>query len=139
MNKGIAEILEEASKMETVEERVDYLKKNDHPSLQTVLYYCYHPSITWLLPETNPPYNPRLKEEDIQNVLKSDFRKVRMFVEGKEYDNVKPIKREMLFIEFIESLDPDDAKLILSIKNKKMPWKNISRHVAKKAFPQLGL
>ena len=62
-----------------------------------------------------------------------------MFVEGKDYDNIKPIKREMLFIEFIESLDPDDAKLILSIKNKKMPWKNISRHVAKKAFPELGL
>ena len=25
------------------------------------------------------------------------------------------------------------------IKNKKMPWKAISRHVAKKAFPDLGL
>ena len=49
------------------------------------------------------------------------------------------MKREMLFIEFIESLDPDDAKLILSIKNKKMPWKAISKHVAKKAFPELGL
>ena len=139
MNKGIAEILAEASKMETVEQRVDYLKQNNHPSLQTVLYYCYHPSINWLLPDTDPPYNPRLKEEDIQNVLKSDFRKVRMFVEGKEYDNIKPLKREMLFIEFIESLDPDDAKLILSIKNKKMPWKNISKHVVKKAFPNLGL
>ena len=29
MNKGIAEILAEASKMETVEERVDYLKQNN--------------------------------------------------------------------------------------------------------------
>ena len=55
MNKGIAEILAEASKMETVEERVDYLKQNNHPSLQTVLYYCYHPSINWLLPDTDPP------------------------------------------------------------------------------------
>jgi hypothetical protein len=62
-----------------------------------------------------------------------------MFVSGKDYDNVKPMKREMLFIEFIESLDPDDAKLVLSIKNKKMPWKAISKHVAKKAFPNLGI
>ena len=139
MNKGVAEILEEAAKLETVEDRAEHLKKNNTPALQTALYYCYHNEINWQLPDTDPPYKPRGKEEDLQNVFKKDFRKVRMFVQGKDYDNVKPMKREMLFIEFIESLDPDDAKLILSIKNKKMPWKAISKHVAKKAFPELGL
>ena len=139
MNKGVAEILEEAAKLETVEDRAEHLKKHNTPALQTALYYCYHNEINWQLPDTDPPYKPRGKEEDLQNVFKKDFRKVRMFVSGKDYDNIKPIKREMLFIEFIESLDPDDAKLILSIKNKKMPWKAISRHVAKKAFPELGL
>jgi len=139
MNIGVAEVLEQAAKLDTVEARAEHLKKHNTPALQTVLYYCYNSAISWKLPDTDPPYKPRGKEEDLQNVLKKDFRKVRMFVEGKEYDNVKPLKREMLFIEFIESLDPDDAKLILSIKNKKMPWKAISRHVAKKAFPELGL
>ena len=139
MNIGVAEILEEAAKLENVEDRVAHLKKHNTPALQTVMYYCYHNEISWKLPETDPPYKPRGKEEDLQNVFKKDFRKVRMFVSGKDYDNIKPIKREMLFIEFIESLDPDDAKLILSIKNKKMPCKAISKHVAKKAFPELGL
>ena len=41
-------------------------------------------------------------------------------------------------IEFIESLDPDDVKLVLSIKNKKMSWKEY-HDTLKKVFPELGL
>ena len=55
MNKGVAEILEEAAKLETVEDRAEHLKKNNTPALQTALYYCYHNEINWQLPDTDPP------------------------------------------------------------------------------------
>ena len=72
MNKGVAETLAEAAKLETVEERAEYLKNNNSPALQTALYYCYHDEISWKLPDTDPPYTPRGKEEDLQNVFKKN-------------------------------------------------------------------
>ena len=34
-------------------------------------------------------------------------------------------------------MDPDDAKLILSIRKGEIPYPGMSRHVAKKAFPDI--
>ena len=48
------------------------------------------------------------------------------------------MKREMNFIEWLETLDVDDAKLILSIRKGEIPYPGMSRHVAKKAFPDIA-
>ena len=44
----------------------------------------------------------------------------------------------MNFIEWLESLDPDDAKLVLAIRKGEIPYPGMSRHVAKKAFPDIA-
>ena len=41
-------------------------------------------------------------------------------------------------IDFIESCDPDDAALIVSIKDKKMPYPNITERLFKDAWPTLA-
>ena len=43
----------------------------------------------------------------------------------------------MLFINMLEALDPDDAKLLLSIKSKVMPYEGITRELVKEVFPNL--
>ena len=53
-----------------------------------------------------------------------------------EYPQMKPIKRETLFIEFLESIDPDDAKMILSMKDKKSPYKGLTKKLITDTFPQ---
>jgi hypothetical protein len=47
------------------------------------------------------------------------------------------MKREMLFIQFIEGIDKDDAVLIVAMKDKKLPFKGITADIVKKAFPDL--
>jgi hypothetical protein len=49
---------------------------------------------------------------------------------------MKSLKRETMFIEFLESMDPDDAKLIVSLKDKKSPYKGITKNLIKKTFSE---
>ena len=138
MVNGIAEILEECSKLDKRYGRLTHLQNNSSPALKAVLGFCFDPKIKWLLPEGDPPYEANKKSADCQNVLLADHRKLHIFVESVEYKDLRDIKREQLFIQFLEELDPDDAKLMLSIKNKKMPFKGITSALVKDAFPNLA-
>jgi len=97
----------------------------------------YNPNIEFLLPETDPPYKPNEKETDSQNVLKHEVRKLKYVVNTPEGTNLRPLKREVLFIELLESVDPDDAKLLLHVKNKGLPYKGITKDVVSKAMPEI--
>jgi hypothetical protein len=43
----------------------------------------------------------------------------------------------MMFIELLENVAPADAKLLCSIKEKKLPYKGITADIVKEAFPDL--
>ena len=51
--------------------------------------------------------------------------------------NLTKAKREQLFINFLEMIDPEDAKLIISAKDKKIPYPNITAELVNEAFPGL--
>ena len=44
----------------------------------------------------------------------------------------------MQFINWLESMDSEDSKLILSIRKKKIPYEGVTRHMCKKAFPEIS-
>jgi hypothetical protein len=50
---------------------------------------------------------------------------------------VKGPRREQLFIAVLESIAPEDAELLLQIKDREI--KGVSKTVIQKAFPELGL
>ena len=137
MKEGIAEILQKVSKQKTKKDKMSMLLKlkDSTPHIFTILKYIFKQSILWDLPEGNPPYKPQPKEADLQNVLYSDFRRVKIFMKG-EYPQMKPMKREILFIEFLESLDPDDAKLVISMKDKKSPYNGLTKKLICDTYPK---
>jgi len=47
------------------------------------------------------------------------------------------LKKEVLFVGVLESLDPQDAKLLLAVKDKKMPYKGITKKLVAETFPNL--
>lgn len=138
MNKSIYEILLSVAKLKGNRARSDELSKyqNDFP-IKVILDLVYNPNIEFLLPETDPPYTPVDEALDVQNVLKRDVRKLKYFLNLPEGEQLRPFKREQLFIEMLESIDANDAKLLLAVKNKKMPaeLKDITESVVRKAFP----
>ena len=140
MTKTWYEILEWCSKGKTKKERVARLQKNGGSELKQILGYTFDPGVEWLLPEGIPPYKPVADSADIHGQFQSELRRLYLFVDGPTdtQQNLKPQRRETLFIELLESIHPDDAKLLSSMKEGKMPFKNITRNVVAEAFPNLS-
>lgn len=135
MQRSIASIIAEVEKETDPNKQAEILKKNSSSTLKTIIGYSMDPTVNWLLPEGDPPYRPIAKGTDQEGRLYADARRLMYFINTPEGLEVKPIRREMLFIEFLESIDADDAKLILRCKNKAL---NISVEAVKIAFPGIS-
>ena len=135
MKLGVAEILEKVSKISRRSDKVNELRKHDNFALRTILQGAYHPAIEWALPEGIPPFK---KNElvDLEGVLYAEARKLYLFVKGGN-DSLKPLRRETLFVELLESLAPADADLLCAVKDKKIPYKGITPQLVREAFPGL--
>lgn len=132
---GISEILKIVSEQKNTEDKVRKLQELNTPVLQQILKYALDPFIIWKLPEGQPPYNPS-PYDDTQGMLYQEARRMYLFIEGGN-DNLTPLRREQLFISFLESIDKEDAKLIIAAKDKKIPYKGITAKLVNAAFPGL--
>jgi len=135
MKLGLAEILKKASEIEKKADKIEWIRRNDSPALRALLKYAFDPKVKFLLPEGAPPYKPNTLP-DLQSVLYSELRKLYLFIEGGN-DNLKPTRREYLFIQLLENLDKEDAELIAAVKDKKVPYKGITKKFVDEIYPGL--
>jgi len=140
MRKSIYEMLEEADKAKTKAEKQNVLRKYSGAPLKTVLGYAYDPRVKWLLPEGEPPYKPADGQADIQGQFVAELRRLYLFIEGDQptQKNLKQIRREQLFIDMLEAIDPGDAKVLIAMKDKKLPFKSITKKLVAETFPNLS-
>lgn len=132
--KTIAWILEFTSKLPH-DEQIKCLRANDNTAVKTILKFCFDPNIKWLLPEGEAPYTP-CSYPNLENMLYSEARRLYLFVEGGN-TNLTTLKRESMFVELLQSIDPADARLLESIKDKKLPWEGLTAKTVLEAFPGL--
>ena len=123
------------SKLKKTQEKVDAIRYNDSIQLRIILQGAFDPSVEWLLPPGEPPYTPN-DLVDQQHVLIRDIEKLRYFVKGF-YDNLPQAKRESMFVELLERVDQEDAKLLVAIKDKKLPFNGITLQHVKEGLPGL--
>ena len=128
---GLGEIMLDVKEAKSVGEKIKILQKNDSRELRGILELTYDNRLTWALPEGNPPYQPLDKSMDNQGMLYSEMRRMYVFLEGKA--NVSQARREQMFVQILETLDPDDAKLLIEVKDRKI--KGCSKATVKQAFP----
>lgn len=133
--KSIAWILEFTAKLPNEEEQIKCLQANDNSAIRTVLKFCFDPAIKWLLPKGEAPYTP-CEFPNIENMLYSEARRLYLFVEGGN-PNLTTLKRESMYIDLLQSITPEDAKLLISIKDKKLPFKGLKSETVLKAYPGL--
>lgn len=132
---GLYEFLLKVSKLKKTQEKVDAIRGQDSVTLRVILQCAFDPSVRFLLPEGEPPYKPN-ELVDQQHVLIKDCVKLRYFVQGF-HDMLPQAKRETMFVELLERVDPDDAKLLCAIKDKKMPFPGITINHVTEALPGL--
>lgn len=134
MQIGIAEFLEKVGKLKRTQEKVDAIRANDSLVLRIVLQAGYDPNVKWALPEGTPPYKPN-DLVDQEHVLIKDCEKLRYFIQGF-HDNLPQLKRETMFVEFLERVAPKDAEMLCLFKDKK-PMKGITLQHVTEALPGL--
>lgn len=135
MRKKLYQILKEVSEFTPASDRHLFLKQNESVAIRALLRYAFDKNVKFLLPKGNPPYKP-FEGHDAEGRLYTEIRRLYLFVEGGN-PNLKPLRREALFIQILESVDPEDAKLVLAIKDKKLPFKGITEKTVRQAFPDL--
>lgn len=134
--KLVSQIFEEVSKISARAGKIAELQKyKEEMAVVAMLKYTLDPKVKFDLPEGAPPYKESEDLIDDPGTLYREIRKMNYFITGKS--NIHPIKRETLFIQMLESLHPEEAKLVLSMKEKKMPYKGITLKLVQEAFPGL--
>lgn len=131
---SVAKVLQQINELKDKKQIIESLRVNGHPVLMNILKYMFDPSIKFLLPEGKPPFKVNIYDEP--KALLNESRRLYLFIEGGN-PNLKPIRREQIFIEILETVSPDDADLLIAMKDKKSPYKYITKAVVKEAFPGL--
>ena len=102
------EINEDPSKIE--------LYKND-AALKIIFEYAFIPEKKFLLPEGEPPFKPAAEPMGMTPTnLFSELRRLYVFLRA----DLKPIKREGLFISFLEGVHPTEAKMLIAVKEQEL-------------------
>lgn len=138
--KTFDSIFKKVEEAKTKAEKIQILKNNSSPVLKQILGLTYDPRVNWLLPEGTPPYTPLSENADAEITLQYASRQFYLFIEGNNETqrNLKQIKRESLFIQLLESVNPAEVKVLLGMKERKLPYKGVTRKLVAEAFPNLA-
>lgn len=138
--KPLYQVFEELEKIKSKAKRVEYLRENSSKTLKVILDYAFNPKIHWLLPSGKPPYRENREQIDenylTNEVYKTEFlRRMPIFTNLTPYPDMKASKREMLFIDLLETIHPKDADILLQSMSKKFDDKKLNAALVKEAWP----
>lgn len=120
----MAEIVSTASQLKTREEKINFLRRNNSKEFRNVLLLMYDKSFELDLPDIAPPYTPS-EFPDSHGLLYREARKLSYFVLNRpEGQGLSRVRKESLFIQMLESVDKEDAQLLI-------------RMIERKTFPEL--
>jgi hypothetical protein len=135
---SISEIIDEACSIKGVDEKVEWLIKNDSVPLRMVLQCTYDKKrVNWLIPDSPPPWNKNEFEDEAKSLLFTEARRLKIFIEGGGYENLNKAKRETLFIQLLQDIDNDDAYKLAHHSISQKPFKGLTTKTINKAFPNL--
>jgi len=132
---ALAEIVNEAIKIQKKVDKLEYLKKHNSLELRIILQVMYDKAKELLIPNSAPPYTPT-EHPDTYGALYREARKIKYFVKGYGGDNLPQAKRENIFIEMLESVHPLDAELLIKMIAQK-PLKGLPASVLNALEPGL--
>ena len=82
--------------------------------LKVIFAHAFLPTHKFILPEGEPPFKPADQPLGMTDT--------NLFVEAKKMyvfmrEDLKPIKRESLFVGLLEGIHPDEAKVLIAVKD----------------------
>ena len=131
-----SEILTRLGKIKSKKDKVNFLKQHNTDALRQIIKASFDPKIKWALPFGEVPFIPNDAPEGTEhNVLSYEARKLYHYIEGGN-PQLSQNKREMMFVQLLEGLHPDEAEIVVAAKDKVLhqKYKGLSANVVKEAF-----
>ena len=137
-NPFLHEILELASKQRSGAKKAEILQEYRNDALTSILIWNFDDSIISILPPGDVPY----KENEVpvgtdHTSLRREWKHLYNFVKGGN-DTLNGLRRETMFIQMLEGLHPEEAKILCLTKDKQLQTKyKISQANVAQAFPDI--
>jgi len=133
----ISEVLQKAHNAKTKAEKIKILQQHNTPALRMVFIINYDDSIVSLMPEGSPPFNKNEAPAGTEHThLEHEARLLHHFFKGGS--DLKPMKREQMFIQLLEGLHPDEAEVIIKAKDKQLGKRyKVTKATVSEAFPEI--
>ena len=138
--KPVPLIFKELSEQKTHLQKVKHLKENRNDMVDLLLELAFSKDIRITLPEGSPEYQ-KTGEVELYNatLLYANRRQIEMFINDNTAQ-IPELKREQLFIDLLENLDPAESQLLIEVKDKKLEsYSGITKKVIEKVYPDWNL
>jgi len=116
--------------------KIAVLRENDSQALRQLCKAAFYSKIQFDLPAGDPPYMENEAPAGTEHTsLFNEARRLYVYIVGGN-NQIKRVRKETLFIQLLEGLHKDDAKVLLHIKNKTLnkAYKGFTESVVKEAF-----
>ena len=116
--------------------KVEVLRQYDTPGMRMVLKGAFDPKIKWDLPPGTPPYIANEAPAGTEHTyLDIEAKRLYNFAVGGNAE-LNKIRKETLFIQMLEGLHAEEAKVLIDMKNKTLnkSYKGLTSEMVKEAF-----
>lgn len=132
----IPEVLNKIARSSNREEVVRGLQDHSSLALKQILHYAYFDKSKWYRNDL-PPYTPDPSPEGLS--LSSLFTESKRLYLFKESYNLSKERKDVLMIQILESISPDEAKMLADLMSGAFAsnYLKIDRSVVQEAFPDI--
>ena len=137
-NPFIHEILDHIEEQETRSGKIKALREYRDDSLTAILIWNFDDSVVSAVPEGQVPY----KENEVpvgtdHTSLRREWKNLYHFIKGGN-DKLSGLRRETMFIQMLEGLHPDEARIVILAKDKRLSDEySVSYDQVREAYPDI--
>ncbi len=137
-NPFVHEILDFVGKQKSKIAKVEALKEYRNDALVSILIWNFDDTVVSLIPEGDVPFTPNDSPLGTDHTsLRRESKNLYHFVKGGN-DTLNGIRRETMFIQMLEGLHPEEAKIICLVKDKNLTEEyKITKDMVAEAFPDI--
>ena len=137
-NPFMHEILELVNDARSKAKKVDILREYETDALKSLFIWNFDPSVISMLPEGEVPYNKNEVPVGTDHTsLRREYKQLYHFVKGGN-DQLSKTRRESMFIQMLEGLHPDEAEILVLVKDGQLNKKyKVTRDAVEEAYPDI--
>ena len=136
-HRALGDVFDLVTKKIKHADKITVLREHASQPLFYLLRLAYN-EIPWAVPEGLPPYKEfKGRKGSSASDLMNECKRLYVFMAGME-PNMKPLRREKLFQDILESLESNEVELLLAVKDRTLEKQyKLPRKVVEEAFPGL--